>query len=149
MKLILKCLVLLLGLNIGLNVEARPSCNDLDLKPISVHQSIPRLTKLKDSVWVFHNKSHLKVSLNRVLLKNPGLQAGWGSELQPGRWSVLVLNQPEFRLSCRSRSNSSCRHVLEIYRLNLLKPPRAGFDSSYWLLENQSCAALKKAFQEE
>ncbi|HYF97992.1 MAG TPA: hypothetical protein VD770_03340 [Coxiellaceae bacterium] len=101
-------------------------------------------------VVVIYNKSSKPLLLNRILVNNPGVSAGWSSDLDPDRWSALSW-QGSFTLSCQQSVDQQwqsipCAQVLQLYKPAASKKMAQG---SYWLVENktkpQLMARLAKA----
>jgi len=94
----------------------------------------------KNQVVVFYNTSKTSLILNRVLVDNPGVSAGWASQLDPKRWSALSWQGGDFKLSCQSSVEQHwvsvpCNQVLKLYQGNQYLNPKPG---SYWLFENKT-----------
>lgn len=92
------------------------------------------------TVFIVHNQSAGSLLLNRVLANNPGVSAGWSSNLDSKQWSALNLRVGDiFSLSCLSSSGQvvSCKDSLQLYQLNAV-PASVSSQSSYWVVENQT-----------
>lgn len=101
-------------------------------------------------IYIFQNISKKLVLLNRYLRFDPGVSAGWATELLPGRWSAILLDQSPFTLTCQFKQGIdyrkiSCKHVIKVW-------PISSFSSSnkqrplgsYWIAENKTCQGLRR-----
>lgn len=108
----------------------------------------------KNSLQLFfiHNISNESIWLDKANKKGMGMQAGWASQLDGGKWSALLLagNQASFQLSCSNTDMKSvdCSKYMAVSHANSVTYGAAVTHSSYWATENQSSdnllAALKK-----
>lgn len=97
----------------------------------------PRTTKL----YFFKNISPKSLWIDHPVAK-PSASAGWSTYLQPGRWSVLLLNRKNFAINCSVIlpgvvETKNCAKTLAI-----CTPKNAAYESkrkgSYWLTEDSS-----------
>lgn len=112
--------------------------NQLLLKPEAAAPS---------TVFIVRNQSSGSLLLNRVLANNPGVSAGWSSNLDSKQWSALNLRAGDvFNLSCLSPSGQivSCKASLQLYQLKTV-PASVSSESSYWVVENQTKKQLLQA----
>lgn len=94
--------------------------------------------------WIIKNNSQQSLILNHPDGEVGVAHAGWGSELQPGKFSVLYLNAPSFLLSCRNYHRFvklDCYQVLQV----LSVPTMLHRDSTYWRVENTSFDSAVKS----
>jgi len=98
--------------------------------------------KQKANVWLIKNIGQTSFWLNHPV-KNPGASAGWGSEISPNRYSVLLLNKMPtgFILSCEQFESGkviplNCNKVLQVKLLKVIAIPKNFDNSSFWLAEN-------------
>ena len=95
---------------------------------------------------LLHNVSRDPILLNRVLVNNPGVSAGWLSQLDPRRWSALSW-EGDFTLSCqrfidKSMQTVPCSQVLKLYKPVAEKKMAR---SSYWVVENKTRSVMINA----
>lgn len=115
--------------------------------------------KKQATLFWFHNKSNQAVLLNRVMKSDPGVQAGWASAIDPGRWSIISLSQMNARgkktitFNCSSWSDGEgpvkpldCAKVISSGEVVGTRLPEA-FQSGFWFAENKSLLGLRKQFQ--
>lgn len=87
----------------------------------------------KQSLWMNHTKA------------DPGASAGFASQIQPGRWSALLIRQKAFEMDCHVVKSSgsldiaSCDQVLQVCQFQRLKVTKPG---EFWVVENVPKAAL-------
>lgn len=92
--------------------------------------------------YFIHNTSEQVVLVNHEKDHDLGVSAGWASTIAPGNWSVILISDPNFNLTCQvPQANDQfvsepCGKLLTICEpkeQRLL--PRAG-SGSYWIIEN-------------
>ncbi len=101
-------------------------------------------------VVLIKNKSNSLIMLNRVMRDNPGVSAGWGSQIDSERWSALSW-QGQFILSCQlvnqqATQNIPCSKVLQLYQPMAQNKIAQG---SYWLVENKTKAFMVRTLLKE
>jgi hypothetical protein len=74
-------------------------------------------------------------------------ESGWSSRLQPGKWSVLVLNNSPIKFSCIEskpghEQQASCRDVLAICQWPKAKVPEKK-SGIFWAAEDMGMLPLK------
>lgn len=90
-------------------------------------------------VWINHETEHTSAS------------AGWAIELEPGKWTALMLDQQPFELKCAevkpgSEQLISCQLVLQICQMQHVEYG-VNTKGSYWAAENLSIEALWDALE--
>ena len=73
--------------------------------------------ELQPQLFEFCNPSSEQVSLDRVAQSDPGVQAGWASQLAPHSCSVLMLYQQSLTFECRSDSEKPCGEYVSVCHL--------------------------------
>lgn len=70
-------------------------------------------------------------------------QAGWSSQIDPGRWTVLLMQQHNFTLSCHLVEPANpanvvvpCEKHIQITIHDDYKVPEEAKNQSYWVVEN-------------
>lgn len=86
---------------------------------------------------VFHNQSSEKIIINRTI-SNPSASAGWSSELDANRSSVLFINKGDFILNCLKKNKLANYEKLECKKVlkTTLSTVNITSSSSYWVVEN-------------
>lgn len=120
-----------------------PNCN-----PVMLDAENPTLKAVKTQIFVLHNIGVQTLWITHPT-KNPGASAGYTSELGAGKWSALVLKNPEFAIGCvESRPGHeqavSCAEAISVCSYTTIPKDLQG---NYWLVENQSMPKLQEALQ--
>ncbi|MCW5589494.1 MAG: hypothetical protein KIT27_07490 [Legionellales bacterium] len=105
-------------------------------------------------LYLLHNTSDKSFTFDHPMT-HTGASAGWASNLKPNFWSAIVVNKPNFQLSCNASSTAtekkdhaelSCKEMVKVCELTTVKIPdsQAG---TYWYAENQSYQSLLSAIE--
>lgn len=91
------------------------------------------------AIYIFHNTSQQTYWINHQASK-PSASAGWNSQIAPGHWSAIAMNEPNFAFTCNTASPSAskaldCEQVLHACEIKY--PSQLLPTSNYWLAENQ------------
>ena len=98
-------------------------------------------------VYVIENKSKKTIYINHPA-DHPGTaSAGWGTRLDAQKWTAIMLDRPNFAITCQNgltgnpQSVVACKKVLKVSRF---KPHsnNTNKQGSYWIGENQSLDKL-------
>lgn len=133
--------------------EKQPFCDQSGLR--FSHQQLiffaakPHLDK--PGLYVIKNTSHNTLWINHVLKNNPGVSAGWASELAPDHSSAILLTRrpTKFAVVCQAQEktgravNVSCKKVLRACQFTSYVSHKP-ITSSYWVAENLSHDAMMK-----
>ncbi|EKD77765.1 MAG: hypothetical protein ACD_42C00189G0002 [uncultured bacterium] len=110
----------------------------------SQHTAKPRLYVMtnisKNLIWLTHER------------KNPGVGAGWDSQLRSKRWSALLVTQRQLDLQCHVQLHSGtikmipCEKVLRACQFSqfYFQNPMSG---GFWVVEDLPIKALEKRIQ--
>jgi len=133
MKLRMK--TILFGFFVILSAAAYADVTQESGQVLIQHVSAPELS-------VFCNQTSATVFMQRVAFDNPGVQAGWSSELPAHCCSVFLADKSPFVFSCSEQSSSGlslidCKKDLLVGPLTwngkmLTQEPTSG---SYWVAE--------------
>ena len=99
-------------------------------------------------VILFINHSQKKWLLDLIRGKNPGMSAGWASELAPNRASILGANlRKTLRFGCfiNNKPESHCQ-ALQIYRCQTQNP---SWRNGGWIKENQRFTDINIALNQQ
>lgn len=96
-------------------------------------------------IYLIKNTSLTKVWVNHEM-EYATANAGWAIELQPGKWSALMLDKQPFELSCvelkpGAEQIIACQSVLQICQVQHVQYPNDG-KGSYWAAENLAIDSL-------
>ncbi|OGT49440.1 MAG: hypothetical protein A3F17_02680 [Gammaproteobacteria bacterium RIFCSPHIGHO2_12_FULL_41_15] len=117
--------------------QTKTADNELILAPESTQKS---------RVYLLFNQSKKKYLINHV--GDPGTaSAGWGSVIEPGHWSAILLNQNNFSVNCTEYDGSftqvlNCNNVMKVCQLS--PKENSGFvgQGSFWIAENKTLENL-------
>lgn len=101
----------------------------------------------KQSLWLVHESAH------------PSASAGWTSQIDPDRWTVLLLSKANFALTCHlvnsktAQASVSCKRYVSVKKMKNYQIPDKAKNMSYWVVENVTKSELPgkmklRAFQE-
>jgi hypothetical protein len=104
--------------------------------------------QMTPQLYLIHNKSDFQLLLNHPSASSAGI--GWASALNAGQWSAIVMNIPNFAITCFGRGAAlagymECKSVIEL--CSYKKTNLSGSESSYWAAENKSLADVLDAIQ--
>lgn len=96
-------------------------------------------------VYLIKNTSLTKIWVNHET-EDASASAGWAIELQPGKWSALMLDKQSFELSCvelkpGAEQIISCQSVLQICQVQHVQYT-SDSKGSYWAAENLGIDSL-------
>lgn len=125
--------------------EKQPQCHQAGLR-FSHHEMVffakkPHLDK--PGLYVIKNTSHQSLWILRAMKHNPGMNAGWASELAPGHSSAILLtrNPAQFTMECQAKEKTgpavtvSCKKVLHVCQIETYVSHKP-ITASYWVAEN-------------
>jgi hypothetical protein len=96
-------------------------------------------------IWIIRNISAETILINHEKQK-PGAGAGWASQLSSHAYSALMLDHPNFSLTCQTYSSGAyldCNQVLQIVGMhNEAKFADQSPHGTYWLAENTHLFAI-------
>lgn len=132
-----KLLIAILGL-LSFNASALEisdfDCSSAQISPSGLKLMLNKTAGNKPRVYAIKNTTDKDLELNHV--KPGGMGAGWASALSAGKWSVLVLTEKNFNLTCATDNKpTKCENSLEICHMKNIKMKANG---SYWIAENKS-----------
>lgn len=120
--------------------------------PYAIHGEYATLSVEKPTVVMFHNLAHTKIWLTRHHAL-AGAQAGWSSEISPGKWSALVLepHRHAFQFACIESQPGheqpvSCQEVLAVCQWPKTHLPNDQ-SGTFWAGENMTMQALTAYLQ--
>lgn len=96
--------------------------------------------KSKNSkIFLITNKSNQVILVNHPE-KDGHASAGWGSNLQPGNWSALLLSKKDFAITCTivnagNVQDLDCGNVIKVCEANAQVKNET---SNYWIAEDKS-----------
>lgn len=98
-------------------------------------------------IFLIENKSDKVILIDHPQSSDAHAGAGWGTNLQPGNWSALMLAKHDFAISCAIVAGDKtmaldCGKVIKVCEANV--KPKAIETSSYWLVEDKSWSELEK-----
>ena len=135
-----------------LAAEKQPICSQSGFR-FSHDQLVffPKPHSVMAGLYVIKNTSHQSLWILRAMKHNPGVSAGWASELAPGRSSTILLTRRpvKFTMQCQLQEktgravNVSCKKVLHACQFERYVSHKP-ITSSYWVAENLSYQAMMK-----
>ncbi|MDF2866778.1 MAG: hypothetical protein K0S11_248 [Gammaproteobacteria bacterium] len=110
-----------------------------------VNLADPKEPVVGQRVYLIKNTSLTKIWVNHEV-ENTSASAGWAIELQPEKWSALMLDEQPFELSCvelrpGAEQIISCESVLQICQLQHVQYATHS-KGSYWATENLTLDSL-------
>jgi hypothetical protein len=103
----------------------------------------------KSRIYQIQNIASGQLKLDHFTETDPGMSAGWASSIDPGMYSLLAMNQPNFAIKCMINNPPvewgliDCRRVLQVCSIT----PKQAL-GSFWVLENRPLAETLKILRE-
>jgi len=99
------------------------------------------LSGAKPRIYLFKNISGKRVVVDREQRFNPGASAGWASLIIPGRWSAILMNQPQFKINCMTKTKRNvfrkvcCKHWIKVIVIKKFTAKRSSLidGGSFWI----------------
>lgn len=131
-----------------------PNCEDFNIKfedqKVWLHTNLGN----NSEVYLLQNKQKFPIILNHEK-RQPNASAGWGSKLDVGHWSAMMVSQNDFSLVCANAKDQehgwktlACDQVLTACRITEFTDHGDNRGATFWLAENgtypQIMAELQK-----
>lgn len=103
-------------------------------------------------VYLIHNVSNKPLWLFYVG-PHPGASAGWASELDAKRFSVLLMQKKAFVLGCQyatgqlTNKKADCSQLLQVSVIKKIVVPQKDQNESFWVAENMKYPDLLRHLQ--
>jgi hypothetical protein len=140
MKFLLIGLVSLININVYANDNLLASC-----QPIAIKDAPMLLKNIQPMLLLFHN-----ISTNDVWLTHIDNQskttAGWSSRFSTNRWSALILDKNDIKLTCIEskpghEQQVSCMGLITICAWPNVKIPATPI-GTFWAVENMALSSM-------
>lgn len=104
----------------------------------------------KKSILIILNNATDHVIYLDKAKKQPAASAGWASQLDPGKYSVLLTEQDSFIFTCKNEKYETidCHHAITFKIKPILNRSKVS-QGSYWITENKTKHQLDKLFNKE
>ena len=94
------------------------------------------------NIYLIHNFSKDTIYLNHEPKDNPGASAGWSTELGPGNWTAISINNANFGFTCGKMvpgkfDEVPCKNELKACKFSIAEFSDKA-KGSYWVSENKS-----------
>lgn len=103
-------------------------------------------------LYLLYNDTMHKVVVDHVLMHDPAASAGWGTIMQPKRYSAILIDLKNFRMQCQKALPNfhyvvvPCKTVLHVCQFKTFKTKSVNqLHASYWVAENQTASAILPA----